>query len=150
MSRSIRPASPVDANALADIHASCFARPWPADSLRTLIADPTGAGFVALDAQGMPAGFVLGRIAADEAEILTLAVMPPHRRQGMAAALCAHLVTALSTRGAATLFLEVSRAQRPALSLYAGLGFARVGLRPHYYEDGSDAILMRLAPVPGR
>lgn len=149
MSHDIRPATPSDAEALAAIHAACFAKAWPAASLRTLIADPAGVGFVARYAQISLAGFVLGRIAADEAEILTLAVSPAHRRQGVASALCAHLLTALSARGAAALFLEVSKTETPALALYAGLGFRRVGLRPRYYEDGATAILMRLDPLPG-
>lgn len=148
MNHDIRALTPSDAEALAAIHAACFARAWPAASLRTLIADPAGVGFVARSARRSPSGFVLGRIAADEAEILTLAVMPSHRRQGVASALCAHLLTALRARGASALFLEVSEMQAPALALYAGLGFAPVGLRPRYYEDGSDAILMRLDPLP--
>ncbi len=148
MSHAVRPATPSDAEALAAIHAACFAKAWPAAALHIFVADSAGIGFVALDTESKPAGFVLGRVAADEAEILTLAVSPAHRRQGVASALCAHLLTALRARGAAALFLEVSNTQAPALALYAGLGFTRVGLRPRYYDDGSDALLMRLDPLP--
>jgi ribosomal-protein-alanine N-acetyltransferase len=139
----IRPAAPNDAAALAALHARCFGQPWPAAAIATLLRDPAGVAWLAL-AGSEPAGFALARIAADEAEILTIAVAPDHRRRGLATRLLAETIAAISARGAAKLFLEVSESAAPARALYAALGCRETGRRPRYYEDGADALLLRL------
>ncbi|MEJ0046851.1 MAG: GNAT family N-acetyltransferase [Rhodospirillales bacterium] len=94
-------------------------------------------------------GVVLARAAADEAEILTLAVAPEARRRGVARGLLRAAVEAARTRGAATLFLEVSAANSVARALYESEGFAPVGKRRGYYEDGTDALVLALKLSPG-
>jgi [ribosomal protein S18]-alanine N-acetyltransferase len=88
-------------------------------------------------------GFVLARAAAGEAEILTLAVVPAARRQGVGSALLAGAMAAACARGAAEMFLEVAASNAAAHALYAGLGFTEVGRRPRYYADGADAFVLR-------
>jgi len=93
------------------------------------------------------AGFVLMRAAAGEAEILTLAVDPQHRRQGVGRALVdAGLAAALAVP-CAQVFLEVADTNTAAKRLYASLGFAAVGRRVAYYADGpgapADALVLR-------
>jgi ribosomal-protein-alanine N-acetyltransferase len=92
-----------------------------------------------------PQGFVIVRSAGDEAEILTLAVDPSHRRQGLARTLLIAAVTALRTAGAKRLFLEVDEANVAARDLYRSLGAVAVGRRPRYYEHGADADIFSLA-----
>jgi ribosomal-protein-alanine N-acetyltransferase len=87
---------------------------------------------------------LLGRVAAGEAEILTLAVAPAARRQGIATALLDAARAQGKARGAAALFLEVSVANHPALELYRRFGFAAVGRRRRYYADSSDALVLRM------
>ena len=102
------------------------------------LAQPGVFGFV--DPHG---GMVLGRVAADEAEILTLAVAPPARRQGRGRALLEAAFAEMAARAAAKVFLEVSTANTGARALYAAVGFTEVGRRRRYYHDGADALLMR-------
>ncbi|TPG60631.1 GNAT family N-acetyltransferase [Roseomonas nepalensis] len=96
-----------------------------------------------------PAGFVLARAAAGEAEVLTLAVDPAAQRAGLGGALLGAAVAEVARRGASALFLEVSERNAPARALYARAGAAQVGLRRRYYPDGSDALVLRITPPCG-
>jgi ribosomal-protein-alanine N-acetyltransferase len=89
------------------------------------------------------AGFVLVRAIAGEAEILTLAVLPEARRQGLGQGLMAAALARAAARGAAAMLLEVATDNAPAQALYASLGFAKVGRRRRYYADGRDALVLR-------
>ena len=85
---------------------------------------------------------VLLRVAADEAEILTIGVAA--RRQGIARALMAAALERARAQGARTMFLEVAADNGAARGLYEMLGFAPAGLRQGYYAGGADALLLRL------
>ncbi|WP_245903756.1 GNAT family N-acetyltransferase [Humitalea rosea] len=124
---------------LAALHALAFspAETWGPDAIRLMLAMPGAFG-----AWAPGAGFVLARAAAGEAEVLTLAVAPLARRQGLGAALVGAAVAGAVLRGATVMFLEVSAENRPAGGLYARLGFAEVGRRRCYYADGSDALVL--------
>jgi [ribosomal protein S18]-alanine N-acetyltransferase len=88
-------------------------------------------------------------VAADQAEILTLAVVPAARRRGVGAALLQAVMQAAAARGAAALFLEVSTANDAARALYARAGFCEVGRRCRYYADGTDARVLTRALTAG-
>ena len=94
-------------------------------------------------------GFVLSRLAADEAEILTIAVESASRGKGVGRALLAENLRQAANAGARAMFLEVDRGNAPALALYKRLGFVAVGERAGYYrrKDGvrATAIVMRKA-----
>jgi ribosomal-protein-alanine N-acetyltransferase len=100
----------------------------------------------AVDRGGRLAGFILSRVAADEAEVLTLAVAPELRRKGLGAALLARAAREARTGGAKRLLLEVAADNHPALSLYERAGFAKVGARKAYYDrqGGADALTLAL------
>lgn len=134
-------AAPAHAGLLAEIHAHAFppAETWSADAFAIQLAQPGTFGLI--DPRG---GFVLARVAADEAEILTLAVLPERRRLGIARSLLLAAAGATWARGGAALFLEVSEANCAARALYAAGGFTIAGRRRRYYGDGSDALLLRL------
>lgn len=138
-----------DVGELARLHAASFAAAWsPAwdeAALAALLAAPGHFAFYHMD------GFVLARAAGGEAEILTLAVMPSARRQGLGRALMLAAMAHAGQAGAGVLFLEVGVENRAALALYAGLGFAQAGLRKGYYaapgalEKPGDALVLRLS-----
>lgn len=120
---------------------------WSADSFRQLIGMPGISGLLAV-VDETPAGLVLWRLAADEAEILTICVTPEQRRHGIGRALMMAARHDVVSRGAASLHLEVSVSNLAAIALYAAMGFVRSGLRRGYYVvDGErvDAIAMTLA-----
>ena len=120
---------------LEALHAVAFDTPWSAKVLAELIETPGAFAWIAaIDGQEKPAGFILGRVAADEAEILTLAVRPSVRRAGVGRALMAVAMESAIVAGADRMFLEVAEDNVAGRALYAALGFTEVGLRPAYYE----------------
>ncbi|MEM9342931.1 MAG: GNAT family N-acetyltransferase [Pseudomonadota bacterium] len=110
-------------------------RPWTAEEISDLIADPT------VFHVSLPDGFALGRVAADEAELLTIAVNPTAQRRGVGTALLSLFEQAAQDRGAARAFLEVADDNAPARALYAKHGWAPSGRRPGYYK-GADALIL--------
>jgi ribosomal-protein-alanine N-acetyltransferase len=123
--------------ALAALHAVCFPDPWNAAAISALLVTPGTFAYAHED------GFILARAAGGEAEILTLAVAPAARGQGLGRGLLQAAITKARELGAKTMFLEVGTDNPAALALYAGLGFAKVGTRKGYYRGG-DALVLRL------
>lgn len=152
----IATALPEDAAALAALHGRCCAPGWPAGDFARHIATDHDLVLVARsDAAGNPCGLVVARLAADEADILTIAVAPEHRRRGIARALLHAAYARLAREGVRTLFLEVGADNRPARALYGAFGFRPVGRRAGYYRDArfgaqEDAVLLRLDLSTGR
>ncbi|HLO77524.1 MAG TPA: GNAT family N-acetyltransferase [Magnetospirillum sp.] len=144
------PAALVHADLLAGMHRICFADAWDADAMASLLTMPGAAGLIAVDGGSLvpaleppgPAGFVIWRAAGGEAEILTIAVLPPWRRAGLGRALLNHALDAVALVGAECMFLEAAADNISALALYEKSGFLRVGLRKAYYGD-KDAVVMR-------
>lgn len=134
------PLDPVHGAVAAEIHRRCFSESWDAAALADLLAMPGAFGFLA--GGDDPVGFVLARIAADEAEILTIAVLPDARRTGQASRLLTTAASAAQSRGATVLFLEVEADNSPALALYEGQKFHNVGRRAHYYGQNRHAIVL--------
>lgn len=133
---------------LATIHAASFTlpRPWSEREFSTLLDSPHSLLVT------RPAGFALARVVADEAELLTIAVLPMARRQGTGKALLQDLLTQAADRGATRIFLEVSAQNDSAIALYEGQGFQTLARRKGYYvafEHKVDALIMekRLAPI---
>ena len=90
-------------------------------------------------------GYVVALDAADEGEILNLAVAPTGRRAGLGRALVRQILEALSARGVRQVFLEVRDSNAPARALYTAHGFKEVGRRREYYRRPvEDAIVLRL------
>src|ERR1700734_1233394 len=138
----IRPLRPDKAEACARLHAKGFAHPWSAQEIAALIASPSTLAAAALDpANGRLRGFILSRLATDEAEILTIAVEAASQGKGVGRALLSENLRQASNAGARTMFLEVDKDNAPALALYQRLGFVKVGERLGYYRrnDGRQA-----------
>ncbi|MDF0603050.1 GNAT family N-acetyltransferase [Psychromarinibacter sp. C21-152] len=131
--------------ALAALHARCFTTPEPFSE--AAFAAFLGDASCFLCAQD--GGVVLGRAVAGEAELLTLAVDPARRRQGIGQKLLARFEAETARRGAGDAFLEVAADNRAALALYRGAGWAEAGRRPGYYRapDGArtDAVILKKA-----
>jgi ribosomal-protein-alanine N-acetyltransferase len=134
------PARSAHAPALAAIHAGAYPpdEAWPAAAFAAQLRLPGTFGLIDL-----AGGLILARVAADEAEILTLAVHPDARRRGIARMLLEAAVAGAAAMGAAAMFLEVSEINHAARSLYETSGFHPAGRRRRYYPDGSDALVMR-------
>ncbi len=141
-------AAPSDAGLMAAIHASCFARPWDETAMAQFIAGPDTLCLIASASEGagaVPAGLLIARKAADEAELLTFGVAPACRRRGIGRALLKAAVAALRASGAKQLFLEVEHGNDAALAMYKSFGAAEMGRRKGYYRHGADAAIFCLA-----
>lgn len=136
------------AGRLAEIHAEAFTHPWDAIEFERLLAEKNVlADGLFLGRASRPAGFVLSRRAADEAEILSIAVAAQARGRRRSGALLDRHLQRLAQAGARAVFLEVEESNRPALALYRRRGFTEIGRRQGYYArpDGAraSAITMR-------
>ena len=144
----IRPLRADRAEACARLHGRSFAHPWSAEEFAALLLDKAGMAAAALDpANGRLHGFVLSRLAGDEAEILTIAVESAAQGKGVGAALLREALRQAANAGARAMFLEVAADNIPAVALYRRQGFVQVGERPGYYRraDGAraTALVMR-------
>ena len=128
-------ASSRDAPAIAALHAQSFQRGWSEDECEQLLRDPSVLTHRAL-IRGQLAGFIMSRIAADEAEILSVAVSRACRGRGLARQLLSLHMRRLAGLGVDTIFLEVGETNDPAGKLYARAGFREVSRRPNYYPGG--------------
>jgi len=142
---NLRPAEEGDLDALAAVHGLAFQPGWSAEEIADLGSGPGVFGLIVEDPG--PIGMILCRAVAGEAEILTLAVDPAGRRQGVGRALVEAAAGLAAAQGAEEMFLEVAVDNAAALALYEAAGFTRAGRRPGYYArtDGPavDAVVMR-------
>lgn len=132
--------------ALAALHGACFGpqESWSEDQIAGSLALPTTSGHGLWDGESL-LGFILIQRVMDEVEILTLAVDPARRRQGLGHGLVSDLLDQLPQ--GTSVFLEVAQDNAPAIALYEACGFTLLGRRPAYYRRGEtlvDALNYRL------
>lgn len=151
----LRPLGALDLDRAAALHRQAFEplgeRAWTRRDMAELLAAPGIAGLL-LEVEGRAAGFALVRVAADEAELLTIAVEVDRRGCGLGRRLLGAVVELAREKGARSLFLEVGADNAPARSLYSQAGFMEVGRRPDYYRrpaGSADALVLRLTLIGG-
>lgn len=148
---AIEAATDPDPGQLADIHAEGFPHAWTAADIAKLLNDDTVYAAIARRDSAFgsrnPVGFVLARLAADEAEILSIAVSTRYRRAGVGRKLMEDVLRHLFRERISRLFLEVDAENQAAVALYRKLGFKTVGERAGYYREGREkpatALVMR-------
>jgi ribosomal-protein-alanine N-acetyltransferase len=133
-------AGPRDAAAMASLHAASFQRGWSDGEFERLLLERSVVAHRAMMGRAL-AGFILSRMAAGEAEILSVAVASARRGRGLAGALLDLHMRRLAGLGVRAIFLEVDEDNTPARRLYERAGFREVGRRAGYYqrESGSTA-----------
>ncbi|MFQ5563600.1 MAG: ribosomal protein S18-alanine N-acetyltransferase [Parvularculaceae bacterium] len=141
----VREAGPGDAAAMAEIEAQAFGPAgWGREALHGGLDAPHVTALVAfVGPDGPVEGFALWRRIADEAELLTIGVLPARRRRGAGRALLRRILDGARASNLERIFLEVDGANAAALTLYKQEGFEPVGRRKRYYRDGADAVVMR-------
>ena len=142
----IEPASLRDAGRLAELHGASFHRGWGEGEFESMLTERNT--LVHRQRIGRKiVGFVVSRMAADEAEILSIAVAPSHRGRGLSEHLLLTHLGHLAGRGVRTIFLEVEENNRPARRLYDKTGFVVTGRRERYYREPNgqqlNAVMMR-------
>lgn len=143
---AIEPASLRDVPKLAQLHGASFHRGWGEGEFETMLRERNTLVHRLVLGRTL-IGFAVSRMAADEAEILSIAVAAGHRGRGLSRDLLLTHLGHLAGRGVRTVFLEVEENNVPARRLYERAGFASAGRRERYYKqpDGAqlNALLMR-------
>lgn len=125
---------------IAALHAGCFDDSWNAYTVGQVMRMPGAFGYVAVLSEAasgeadLPVGFALASGAHDERELLSIGVLPDHRRSGIGRQMVQMIIDETIRRGAARLFLEVAEDNEAAQRLYRSMGFFAVGRRPGYYR----------------
>lgn len=137
-----------DVDGVAAVESATFPRPWSRDAFAAEMRN-VAARYMVAEQDGQIIGFAGAWLILDESHITNIAVLKEYRGQGIGRALTAALLQYLSNLGAAYTTLEVRRSNTIAQSLYASLGFIRLGTRKRYYEDnGEDAFIMVCDRLP--
>ena len=142
----VEPATLRDIRKFAQIHAASFHRGWGEGEFEQMLREHNTL-LHRLRQGGTVIGFAVSRLAADEAEILSIAVAPSHRGRGLSRDLFLTHLGHLAGRGVRTVFLEVEENNQPARKLYERAGFAVAGRRERYYKEAGgvelNALVMR-------
>jgi ribosomal-protein-alanine N-acetyltransferase len=125
-----------DAGAIAALHAASFLRGWSEDEVEALLIERNVLTHRAMTGRAL-GGFIMSRIAGDEAEILSVAVANSRRGRGLAGALLRLHLGRLAGLAVRTVFLEVDEDNESARKLYRRAGFREVGRREGYYPNGA-------------
>jgi ribosomal-protein-alanine N-acetyltransferase len=135
-------ARPSDAGTIAAVHGASFQRGWSEHEIHRLLIEQNVVTHRAMVGRKL-IGFIMSRLAAAEAEILSIAIAPAWRSRGIARPLLDLHLRRLAGLGVRSLFLEVDEKNIPAGRLYRRAGFRDVGRRQGYYHGGQSALVLR-------
>jgi len=125
------------------IEEACFAREAYPRELFLELYQGCGRWFFVARRAGRIAGYSVASTEEAEAEIVSIAVAPEHRRAGVATALLKHTLASLRRARVGSVTLMVRPDNPGAIRFYRGAGFRAAGRIARYYEDRSDGLLMR-------
>jgi [ribosomal protein S18]-alanine N-acetyltransferase len=142
-----RPATAADVPAVVALERDVFgADAWDEPAVVSELEGPGRRFVVAEGPAGEPVGYAVSMTLGDIVDLQRIAVHPSWRRSGLAGALLEDL---LAHAGPADrMLLEVSERNEAALAFYAAHGFSRIDVRPRYYRDGADALVLHRALTP--
>ena len=126
---------------LEKIHKSSFFDSWDADTFEALLTT-FGTKGICIAVEGISVGFILYRQAFDDAEIITICVLPEYQGKGYGNLLLKEMLKKLNKPGKC--FLEVSELNKDAIRLYKKNGFKISHVRKNYYGENKDAYMMML------
>lgn len=139
---SLRTVQPGDVRALAAVERECFDDPWPEPYFITELFAPGRFHRVLVDADGTLAAYLFTAWQYLDLHILKVATLPDHRRHGFGRRLMFVAEEHACEMSGESLTLEVRPNNTAAVAMYEALGYEHVGIRPGYYADGSDALVM--------
>ena len=142
MQLTFREMQPEDADSVAALEQTCFPTPWSREAFWREASNPFACYLLAFAGDQL-VGYAGFWVAADEAQVMNVAVAPEYRGQGAGTQLFAALIESARERGCTAMTLEVRPSNVPALALYHHFGFQEAGRRKGYYTDnGEDALIM--------
>ena len=147
----LAPLTVKDLAEVAVIENVSFTAPWPTSAYTTELTTNRVARYIGARVLGELVGFGGIWLMVDEAHVTTMAVLPEHRRAGVATALLLELLQEARRGGARVATLDVRVSNVDAQRLYRAFGFIEVGRRVRYYDDnGEDALIMTTAELANR
>ena len=134
-----------DLDRVAAIERAAFSDPWPRSAFVELLGEPHVRCLATDGADGQLVGYGIYTVAADQGEILNLAVHPGSRHRGVGRGLLEAMLEGMRQEGVATVHLEVRQSNHAAIRLYALAGFREVSIRRAYYRNPTEhAVTMAL------
>ncbi len=127
-----------DTATLAWLQGQCFDEPWGRVGFGRMLSLPGAFALIArttLQRGRVSVGFAVCQVVGEQAELLTLGVVPERRREGHGRRLLMESCMRSRQRGAGYMFLEVAEDNLAGQELYKAFGFVVVGRRPGYYRD---------------
>ncbi len=143
MSFRFRELEKADLDKVMEIENASFTEPWSRNSFETAL-DAEANHFIAVENEGTLIGYAGIGVAADEGELLTIAVEEKHRKKGVASKLLEYVLIFAEEWGLWSIYLEVRVSNEAALKLYHKYNFDEIGKRKGYYTNPpEDACLMQ-------
>ena len=131
-----------DADAIAELEAQSFTMPWKRDDFWREAQNEL-ATYIVGELDGKIVAYAGAWVSFNQAEVMSVAVVPELRGQGVGTILFGELIKAVKARGATAITLEVRPSNTAAIKLYQSFGLHSVGRRRGYYIDnGEDALIM--------
>lgn len=134
MTLSVIEAGPAYGSVIATLHQACFEQAWDEKAITEILTMAGATGLIVQNSEETPLGFMLFRVTADEAEIISIGVEPSARKNGFAGQLLQTSIRRAALEGASRMFLEVAQDNENAISFYEKAGFSIAGRRPDYYH----------------
>ena len=139
---SLRAAQPGDIRALAAAEVECFEDPWPGPYFASELVAPARFHRVLVTPEGMLAAYLFTAWQYLDLHVLKVATLVGFRRRGLGRKLMVVAEDHARQVEGETLTLEVRMSNAAAIGLYETLGYEPAGIRPGYYADLSDALVM--------
>lgn len=139
---TICPMTAADLDQVLEIERKSFPHPWLHQHFIDELSSPYAFPLAAFDPAGRLLGYICPMLLLDEGHILDVAVDPEIRGAGVGRLLVEKVLEECRGNGASFVSLEVRESNLPAIALYRKIGFAEVGKRKRYYENGEDALMM--------
>ncbi len=137
----VRAMTEADVKAVAEIEKECFSQPWSEDGIGQELFNDSARFFVA-EKMGKAVGYMGMHIVLDECYIANVAVLPSHRRQGIAQKLLTNALLKAESEGCSFISLEVRVSNIKAIGLYEKNGFERMGERKNFYQSPTENALI--------
>ena len=133
----------LDIISLHELDKTAFAESWSVDTFRSELCVSTRRYIGMFDGDTL-VGYIGMNLVIDECDIIRIAIHKDYQGQGLSKELFNNAIEYMNTIGIEKILLEVSHINNKAISLYEKLGFKKIFHRPHYYHDGSDALIYQL------
>lgn len=126
-----------------------FPQPWSANTLASELIENRFSHCSVIEQAGNVVGFAIYWRVAGEGHLIRIAIDAAWRGWGLGRQYLAWLIEDMKINKVENVYLEVRQSNHPALRMYAHAGFANVGVRRKYYDNGEDAVLMSLSLKEG-